>query len=187
MSSNSDNTIGVDGTARVAANSATKIKTRNGKPTTVADEDLRAPEVLMDSTEKMKSPMPWLDVHEMGPELKATPRDYLDRPSTLAQIRQMYSDSGSTFAPSKLGIDMPERIVPIDKQGNLGSNSSSSTERDSAGGNRTSARVPRTSMAVIHSHPYGTGPQPSDADYDAAKKLNAPNFELSQGAIYVAE
>jgi hypothetical protein len=85
-----------------------------------------------------------------------------------------------------LGKAMPEVIVGIDKEGNLSANASTAVELDSAGGNRTTAIVRRDVIAVIHTHPYGTGPMPTDADYRIADTLHVPNFELSAAALYVA-
>lgn len=41
--------------------------------------------------------------------------------------------------------------------------------------------------AIIHSHPDGTSPQPSNGDLIAAKHCKVPNYEISGYHIYVAE
>jgi proteasome lid subunit RPN8/RPN11 len=41
--------------------------------------------------------------------------------------------------------------------------------------------------AIVHSHPDGTAPFPSDADSAAAKKCRIPNYVVSGYHIYVAE
>ena len=42
-------------------------------------------------------------------------------------------------------------------------------------------------LAIIHSHPDGTAPYPSQSDQNAAKQCHIPNYEISAYHIYVAE
>jgi hypothetical protein len=42
-------------------------------------------------------------------------------------------------------------------------------------------------LAIVHSHPTATSPQPSQGDIDTAKKCRMPNYEVSLYAIWVAE
>lgn len=120
------------------------------------------------------------------PELKAGPRDYLDRPGTIADMEKMYRESTSSFAPGRQGMNTAEHIVPLDKAGRFGSDSAKDFAHTGEG-NRTTGAIPRDSMAAIHSHPYGSRPEPSGDDYKMAEKLGAPNFEMSSNAIYVAQ
>ena len=47
-------------------------------------------------------------------------------------------------------------------------------------------RVHRGDTAIVHTHPFGTSPSPSDGDVAIAVKLGIPNYVLSYYALWVA-
>ena len=52
--------------------------------------------------------------------------------------------------------------------------------------NSNSVTVPAGTQAIIHTHPAGTKPTPSEGDVLAAQKANCPNYALSQHELWVA-
>jgi len=51
---------------------------------------------------------------------------------------------------------------------------------------RDVVRVHHGDTAIVHTHPFGTDPRPSDSDVAIAVKLGIPIFVLSRGALWVA-
>jgi len=124
---------------------------------------------------------PYLQPLTAQPILTAGPRDYLDRPSTLAGVEKLYKTAEPTY--QSIGTSSEGRYedsMYLNPQG----------IPSSIYGGRTSLKnrmeVPTGSMAVVHTHPYGAAPQPSPPDFNVANQIKGPNFEVSRDAIWAA-
>ena len=115
-----------------------------------------------------------------------TGRDYLDNPASLNGLNQLYKAAGpSLFMVPQGAQQQPEKLVPIAQDGSFGQTSTGGG-RDGKGAMHATATIPSDSQAIIHTHPAGQDPLPSDADYATATKIGKPNFVMSGSAIYVA-
>jgi hypothetical protein len=191
MSSNEDNVSGVDRTAATLRRAASRIRTMPGgtRATTIPEEEVPAPEVPIETSEQ--SPLPWLRTKPVMPR-RASLRETIDDPKTLAGIESLYKKAIPSFSPLQGGgvasnSRAPEILTPIDVEGNVGGMTMGEGERSGDGSMHVSARVPRKSMAVIHTHPYGQKPETSGDDETVANTLQRPNYAISGNAIYVAE
>jgi hypothetical protein len=70
--------------------------------------------------------------------------------------------------------------------GILGKVTEGDNSKDADGSQHARASIPTDSSAIIHTHPNGIDPLPSEDDYKTAKKSGKPNFVMSAGSIYVA-
>lgn len=174
--------------ARIAA----KKSGRDGKhtPLPVYDGggDVDTPPEVKIEPEQDKSPMPWLNIRPVMPR-RASVRETIDSPEILAGIESLYKSNLSSFSPiqGNMGHYSPEVLVPIDVEGHLGSRTEGKSSREGDGSMHVNARVPKSSIAVIHTHPYGEKPETSSDDETVANTLQRPNYALSGNAIYVAE
>ena len=117
----------------------------------------------------------------------ATGRDYLDNPASLEGLSKLYSAAGpSLFMAPQSGRQQGEKLVPIAQSGQFGATSTGDDGRDDSGKMHATATIPSDSQAIIHTHPAGQDPMPSDDDYATATKTGKPNFVMSGSAIYVA-
>jgi hypothetical protein len=125
---------------------------------------------------------PTIDMPKM-----ATGRDYLDNPASLNGLNQLYKTAGpSLFMVPSAGRQQGEKLVPIAQSGQFGATSTGDDGRDDSGKMHATATIPSDSQAIIHTHPAGQDPLPSDADYATATKIGKPNFVMTKDAIYVA-
>lgn len=116
----------------------------------------------------------------------ATGRDYLDNPTSLNGLNQLYKAAGpSLFMVPSAGRQQGEKLVPIAQDGSFGA-ASTGGSRDQDGAMHATASIPTDSQAIIHTHPRGQDPLPSGEDYATATKIGKPNFVMSRDAIYVA-
>ena len=117
----------------------------------------------------------------------ATGRDYLDNPTSLNGLNQLYKAAGpSLFMAPSAGRQQGEKLVPIAQDGSFGAASTGDTGRDDSGKMHATADIPTDSKAIIHTHPAGQDPLPSGEDYATATKIGKPNFVMTKDAIYVA-
>jgi hypothetical protein len=147
------------------------------------------PEVPIESTEKLKQPIPWLVKEARVPEGQFTGRSYLDRPNTLAGAEDLYRESEPSFrrtvGTTGMHKSYGEHLIPIGPQGDFQDDSIGSAE-EGKGFKSARAEVPNDALGVIHTHPYGLEPVPSKEDYDASRILGRPNFMMNGDAVYVA-
>ncbi len=99
----------------------------------------------------------------------------LKTPSVMAAINVLHSHTLSSFDKIEYSF-----VVRAD-----GTPSKPQTSHDYFSNYLTI--IPGSDKAIVHSHPMATSPQPSNGDFDAAKKLGGPNYEVSLYAIWVAE
>ena len=117
----------------------------------------------------------------------ATGRDYLDNPASFNGLNQLYKTAGpSLFMVPSAGRQLGEKLVPIAQDGSFGVTSTGEDGRADNGKMHATATIPSDSQAIIHTHPAGQDPLPSDADYATATKIGKPNFVMTKDAIYVA-
>jgi len=102
--------------------------------------------------------------------------ELLKTPAVLSTIAQLHSH---TFNASE---DKTEWSSIINEDGTV-STPYSSHDWSS---NHLTVQIGST-KAILHSHPTGTAPQPSQGDLATAKKCGIPNYEISFYYIYVAE
>jgi len=118
---------------------------------------------------------------------QASYRELVDTPEMASGINRLYKSAQPSFARQTGQNRLPEILEPIGTSGTLGASTEGDRNQMSSGGMRTIAAIPNDSLGIMHSHPYGEAPQPSDQDYVTAKKLNRPNYEISANELYVAE
>jgi hypothetical protein len=100
--------------------------------------------------------------------------------NTQAALEKLYGSATMSFAPHS--PDKAERLIALDKDGNGGPMTTST-----AGNVRSvDAVIPKSSQAIIHTHPSTASEVPSPEDYRTATKAGKPNFVMSGSAIYVA-
>jgi proteasome lid subunit RPN8/RPN11 len=112
---------------------------------------------------------------------KGSSHDLLKTPAVHDGLKNLYTTAGDSYQ----GANKQEHSITIDKEGNP---SEIATSHDSS---KTTVSVHKengkvTDQAIIHTHPKGTDPHPSDADVQIAKKTGIPNYELSQNQLWVA-
>ncbi|HLX83803.1 MAG TPA: phage portal protein [Terriglobales bacterium] len=92
------------------------------------------------------------------------------------QLTKLYAEA----SPSYHGTDKIEHSFTVDGAGQPRNIQSS---HDSA---KSSVTVHPGDKTIVHSHPNGTDPKPSDADIAIAKQFGIPNYELSHNQLWVA-
>jgi hypothetical protein len=98
-----------------------------------------------------------------------------------APMSKLYADALRTFVPTTNGSTRKaEWSFTVHADGTPGPITSSG---DWA---RNFLRVHQSDTAIVHTHPFGTDPRPSECDTAIAVKLGIPNYELSRGAVWVA-
>lgn len=107
--------------------------------------------------------------------------DILKAPCVQAQMSKLYADALRYFVPAGNGLAWKaERSFVVNLDGAPGPITSSG---DWA---RDFLRVQQHDSAIIHTHPFGTAPSPSEADSALAAKLGIPVYELSHYVLWVA-
>jgi len=104
------------------------------------------------------------------------PDALIKTPAVLAAIGELHSH---TFTA---GVDKTEYSIVIRADG---SPSKPQSSHDWSSNHLTVAIG--SDLAIVHSHPTGTAPQPSEWDLIAAKRCGIRNYEVSFYYIYVAE
>lgn len=149
----------------------------------VEETQVTAPEV----TVPMNSSAPTFPVPNVIPR-RASVRETIDSPETLKDIDALYNKNKATFSPiqGNMGHYNPETLYPINTEGRFGEQSTGG-DREGDGSMHVNAIVPKNSLAVIHTHPYGEQAQTSSDDETVANTLQRPNYALSGNALWVAE
>jgi hypothetical protein len=98
-----------------------------------------------------------------------------------ARMSKLYADALPTFVSTTSGSTRKaEWSFTVHGDGTPGAITSSG---DWA---RNFLRVQQGDTLIVHTHPFGTAPRPSECDTAIAVKLGIPNYELSRGAVWVA-
>jgi hypothetical protein len=98
-----------------------------------------------------------------------------------ARMSKLYADALPAFVPTTNGSTRKtEWSFTVHADGRPGPVTSSGDRA------RNFLRVQQSDTVVVHTHPFGTGPRPSECDTAIAVKLGIPNYELSRGAVWVA-
>ena len=100
----------------------------------------------------------------------------LQVPAVQAQMAQLYKQAAGSYMTS----DRIEYSFTVDITGQPRAITSS---HDSM---KNYVKFFVGDLAIIHTHPNGADPRPSDGDVVTAKKCGVPNYELSQSALWVA-
>lgn len=102
-------------------------------------------------------------------------------PAVQAQMSKLYANARQSFVPTTNGLTRKTELsftVSAD-----GAPNQLHSSHDWA---RDSLRVHRGDTAIVHTHPFGTAPRPSEGDVAIAVKLGIPNYVLSCYALWVA-
>jgi hypothetical protein len=98
-----------------------------------------------------------------------------------ARMSKLYADALPAFVPTTNGSTRKtEWSFTVHADGRPGPVTSSGDRA------RNFLRVQQSDTVVVHTHPFGTDPRPSECDTAIAVKLGIPNYELSRGAVWVA-
>lgn len=107
--------------------------------------------------------------------------DLLKMPAVQAQMSKLYAVARNTFVPTTNGLTRKAELsFTVNVKGTADPITSSG---DWASDFR---RVQHNDTAIVHTHPFGTDPRPSDVDNAVAVKLGIPIYELSHYALWVA-
>jgi len=107
--------------------------------------------------------------------------DVLKTPAVQAQMRKLYADALQSFVPTTNGLTRKTELsFTVSADGAPGLVSSS---HDWA---RDFVLVRNGDTAIVHTHPFGIAPHPSDVDVAIAVKLGTPDYVLSRSALWVA-
>lgn len=105
----------------------------------------------------------------------------LKKRAVRARMSKLYAGALPSFAPTTNGSTRKaEWSFTVHADGTPGPITSST---DWA---RNSLRVQQSDSAIVHTHPFGTDPRPSESDTAIAVNLGIPNYVLSRGAVWVA-
>jgi hypothetical protein len=102
-------------------------------------------------------------------------------PAVQAQMSKLYANALPSFVPTANGLKCKTELSFT-----LSANGAPNQVCSSHDWARDSLRVHRGDTAIVHTHPFGTGPRPSAADVAIAVKLGIPNYVLSCYALWVA-
>jgi proteasome lid subunit RPN8/RPN11 len=97
-------------------------------------------------------------------------------PAVQAQMYRLYSAAAASY----FGQTSVEFSFTVDAAGSP-REVTSSNERDT-----NHLLFYPGDRAIVHTHPKGTDPRPSDGDIATAKKCGVPNYELSVSELWVA-
>ena len=102
-------------------------------------------------------------------------------PAVQAQMSKLYANARQSFVPTTNGLTRKTELSFT-----LSADGVPSQVGSSHDWTHDSVRVHRGDTAIVHTHPYGTAPRPSDGDVAIAVKLGIPNYVLSCYAMWVA-
>jgi HK97 family phage portal protein len=102
--------------------------------------------------------------------------DLLKTPAVHTGMTDLYKQAGNSY----MGTDKQEHSFTVDANGKP----SAITSSHSSAANTLT--VTKGDQAIVHSHPKGTDPRPSEADIAIAKSEGIPNYELSRDELWVA-
>lgn len=107
--------------------------------------------------------------------------DVLKMAAVQDQMSKLYADARNTFVPTTNGLTRKAEL-------SFTVNVKGTADRITSSGDWASdfRRVQHNDTAIVHTHPLGTDPRPSDGDNAAAVKLGIPIYELSHYALWVA-
>jgi len=107
--------------------------------------------------------------------------DVLKTPAVQARMSKLYADALQSFVPTTNGLTRKTELsftLSADRApGRVGSS------HDWA---RDFVLVRDGDIAIVHTHPFGVAPSPSDVDVAIAVKLAIPDYVLSRSALWVA-
>jgi hypothetical protein len=107
--------------------------------------------------------------------------DVLKTPAVQAQMSRLYAEALGTFLPTTNGLTRKAELsFTVNVDGTPGPITSSGDWASDF------LRVQHSDTAIVHTHPFGTHPRPSDGDIAIAVKLGIPNYELSHYALWVS-
>ena len=102
-------------------------------------------------------------------------------PAFQAQMSKLYANARQSFVPTPNGLTRKTELSFT-----LSADGAPSEVGSSHDWAHDSVRVHRGDTAIVHTHPFGTAPRPSDGDVAIAVKLGIPNYVLSCHALWVA-
>lgn len=102
-------------------------------------------------------------------------------PAVRAQISKLYANARQSFVPTTNGLTRKTELSFT-----LSADGTPNQVGSSHDWTHDSVRVHRGDTAIVHTHPFGTAPRPSDGDVAIAVKLGIPNYVLSCCAMWVA-
>jgi hypothetical protein len=102
-------------------------------------------------------------------------------PAVQAQMSKLYANARQSFVPTTNGLTRKTELSFT-----LSADGAPNQVGSSHDWTRDSVRVHRGDTAIVHTHPFGTAPRPSDGDVAIAVKLGIPNYVLSCYAMWVA-
>ena len=102
-------------------------------------------------------------------------------PAIQAQMSKLYANALQSFVPTTNGLTRKTELSFT-----LSADGAPNQVRSSHDWAHDSLRVHRGDTAIVHTHPFGTAPRPSDGDVAIAVKLGIPNYVLSCYALWVA-
>ena len=102
-------------------------------------------------------------------------------PAVQAQMSKLYANALQSFVPTTNGLTRKTELSFT-----LSAEGAPSQVCSSHDWAHDSLRVQRGDTAIVHTHPFGTAPRPSDRDVAIAVKLGIPNYVLSCHALWVA-
>ena len=105
----------------------------------------------------------------------------LKTPAVQAQMSKLYADALMSFVPTTNGLTRKAELSFT-----LSADGAPGLIRSSHDWARDFVRVQHGDTAIVHTHPFGTAPRPSDRDIAIAMKLGIPNYVLSCYALWVA-
>ena len=107
--------------------------------------------------------------------------DVLKMPAVQDQMSKLYADARYTFVPTTNGLTRKAELsFTVNVKGTADPITSSGAWASDF------RRVQHGDTAIVHTHPFGRDPRPSDCDNAAAVKLGIPIYELSRYALWVA-
>lgn len=154
-----------------------------GRPLVNTEEEVEAPEV----SPPINKP-PAFPITTILPR-RASVREMIDSPNTLAGIESIYHHAQPSFSPMQRNNSQrwPEILTSISPEGAVGNEQHGATTRDSEGNMHAKGSIPSNAIALIHTHPFGQEQMPGPDDEATATRIQRPNYAMSENALWVAE